>query len=166
MVQSRRETRLKRREDALSWLQRDHEQALSLYEGFETAGGDDRYFLASRIVRCLEEHASLEEELFYPVILARASQGGHQRAEKLVRRSTAEHEAARKRLAKVKDMLAHDEGYQVQLEELMREVRRHVEEEEAELFPIARALLSEAELMQIANDIRRMKPEGDSSLAA
>lgn len=77
-----------------------------------------------------------------------------------------DHEAARKRITKVKDTLEHDEGYQVQLDELMKLVFRHAEEEEKELFPIARDLLSDAELMEIGDDIRRMKPEDDATLAA
>lgn len=165
MAQQPREARSKRRDDALSLLRRDHERAQSLYDGFQTAGGDDRYFLASRIVRVLEQHANIEEEVFYPVILARASTRDHH-GEDLVRRSMKDHEAARKRITKVKDTLEHDEGYQVQLDELMKLVFRHAEEEEKELFPIARDLLSDAELMEIGDDIRRMKPEDDATLAA
>jgi hemerythrin superfamily protein len=66
----------------------------------------------------------------------------------------------------VRDSLEHDEGYQVQLDELMKLIGRHTEQEEKELFPIARNLLSDAELMEIGDDIRRMKPDDDTSLAA
>jgi len=165
MAQQPREARSKRRDDALSLLRRDHERAQSLYDGFQTAGGDDRYFLASRIVRILEQHANIEEEVFYPVILALASTRDHH-GEDVIRRSMKDHEVARKRIMKVKDTLEHEEGYQVQLDELMKLVCRHAEEEEKELFPIARNLLSDTELMQIGDDIRRMKPEDDASLAA
>ena len=166
MAQQLRAARSKRRDDALSLLRRDHEQAQSLYEGFQTAGGDDRYFLASRIVRVLEQHASIEEEVFYPVVLALASRRDHRRGEELIRRSIKDHEAARKCMMKVRDTLEHDEGYQVQLDELMKLVCRHVEQEEKELFPIARSLLSDTELMEIGDDIRRMKPDDDASLVA
>jgi hemerythrin-like domain-containing protein len=54
----------------------------------------------------------------------------------------------------------------VQLDELMKLIGRHTEQEEKELFPIARNLLSDAELMEIGDDIRRMKPDDDTSLAA
>lgn len=166
MAPQLREARLKRRQDALSLLRRDHEQAQSLYEGFQTAGGDDRYFLASRILRVLEQHANIEEEVFYPVVLTLASKRDHRRGEDLVRRSMKDHEATRKCIMKVRDTLEHDEGYQVQLDELMQVMSRHAEQEEKELFPIARTLLSDAELMEIGDDIRRMKPDDDTSLAA
>jgi hemerythrin superfamily protein len=166
MAQQLREARVRRRQDALSLLRRDHEQAQSLYEGFQTAGGDDRYFLASRILRVLERHANIEDEVFYPVVLALASKRDQRRGEELVRRSMKDHEAARKYILKVRDSLEHDEGYQVQLDELMKLIGRHTEQEERELFPIARNLLSDAELMEIGDDIRRMKPDDDTSLAA
>jgi hemerythrin superfamily protein len=166
MTQPPRKARSERRDDALALLRRDHEQAQSLYEGFETAGGDDRYFLASRIVRALEQHAHIEEEVFYPVILALASRRDHRYEEELVRRLMKDHQASHKRMMKVRDTLEHDEGYQVQLDELMKFVFRHAEQEEKELFPVARALLSDAELMQIADDIRSMKRADDASLAA
>ncbi len=166
MAQQLREARVRRRQDALSLLRRDHEQAQSLYEGFQTAGGDDRYFLASRILRVLEQHTNIEEEVFYPVVLALASKRDQRRGEELVRRSMKDHEATRKYILKVRDTLEHDEGYQVQLDELMKLIGRHTEQEENELFPIARNLLSDAELMEIGDDIRRMKPDDDTSLAA
>ncbi len=155
-----------RTEDALAHLRRDHEQTQGLYEGFQTAGGDDRYFLASRIIRALEQHASLEEELFYPVILERANARNQGGAAEAVRAALKEHQEARRRITRIKDMLAHDEGYQVHLEDLMECVGRHVEEEEGQLFPLAKALLSDDELMQLGSDFRRMKPEGDARFAA
>ncbi|HJT20576.1 MAG TPA: hemerythrin domain-containing protein [Nitrospira sp.] len=164
--QQPREGRAKYREDALSLLRRDHEHTQSLYEGFQTAGGDDRYFLASRILRNLEQHARLEEELFYPVIQAKSAKSGHKAAEESVRTAMRDHQALGKRMAKVRDILAHDEGYQVQIDELMEEVRRHVDEEEHRLFPLACALLDDRELVQLADDIHRMKQEVDSRLAA
>lgn len=166
MPQQPREVRSKRKHDALSLLRREHEQTQSLYEGFQTAGGDDRYFLASRILRMLEQHATIEEDVFYPVMLAMASKRDHRRGEELVRKSIKDHEAVRKRIMKVKDTLEHDEGYQVQLDELMKLVCRHVEQEEEELFSIARTLLTDGELMEIGDDIRRMRPQDDASLAA
>jgi hemerythrin superfamily protein len=165
MPQQPREACSKRKDDALSLLRREHEQTQSLYEGFQTAGGDDRYFLASRLLRMLEQHANIEEEVFYPVVLAFAAKRDYRRGEELVRRSMRDHEAVRKRIMKVRDTLEHDEGYQVPLDELMKLVCRHVEQEEQELFPIARAVLTDSELMEIGDDIRRMKPL-DASLAA
>jgi len=164
--QAPREGPVRRRDDALSLLRRDHEQAQSLYEGFQTAGGDDRYFLTSRLMRTLEHYITVEDELFYPVILDQASKRDHRQGQELVRASMKEHQVWRKRITKVKDMLAHDEGYQAQLDELMEQVRRQAEQEEQELFPVVRVLLSDAELMQVADDIRRMKQEVESSLAA
>ena len=158
--------RSKRKEDALSLLRRDHEQAQSLYEGFQTAGGDDRYFLASRILRLLEQHARVEAELFYPVIQVKSVKGGDTAGLESVEAALQDHRTLEKLIGRVRDALAHDEGYHSQIDDLMEQVRRHVEDQERKMFPIARTLLTENELMHLAEDIYRMKQEVDSRLAA
>ena len=134
--QQPRGARSSRSDDALSLLHWDHEQAQSLYEGFQTAGGDDRYFLASRILKTLEQHAKIERELVYPVIQARAMKQNHKQGEALARTAFRDHQALLKRVAKIKDLLIQDEGYQARIDELMEQVQHHVEQEEQELFPI------------------------------
>ncbi|BFU94935.1 MAG: protein of unknown function [Nitrospira sp.] len=149
----------KKREDALAVLLRDHEQARSLYEAFETAGGDDRYFIASRILRTVELHGMIETELFYPVLAARLSAAAPQEAAALLAEAVRDHQDLSKRIAQVRDVLSHDEEFQLEIERLMAEVCRHFEQEEQTIFSLARKLLSGAELMQVADDVRRMKEE-------
>lgn len=156
----------RRNDDALALLCREHERAQDLYEGFQTAGGDDRYFLASRLLKVVEHHSCVEEEFVYPVIQAKASKLVHREEEELIRASLREHRAWRRQLARVKDLLVREDGYQTGLEEFMEEFRRHAAQEEQEVFPIARTLLSEAELMQVAEDIRRTQQQSGANLAA
>jgi hemerythrin-like domain-containing protein len=148
---------MNKREDALALLLRDHERARTLYEAVETAGGDDRYFIASRILRTLDLHGAIETELFYPVLAARLSTGGA--GAKVLLAAARDHHDLRKRIAQVRDVLAHDEEFQIEIDRLMTEVCRHFEQEEREIFPLARKVLSGAELMQVADDIHRMKEE-------
>lgn len=148
---------VKKREDALALLLRDHERARTLYEAFETAGGDDRYFIASRILRILELHGQMENELFYPVLAARMSTADP--GAKALASAARDHEQLHKRIEQVRDVLAHDEEFQAEIDRLMADVSRHFEEEEQRIFPLARTLLSAAELMQVADDIHRMKEE-------
>lgn len=150
---------MNKREDALALLLRDHERARTLYEAFETAGGDDRYFIASRILRTLDLHGAIETELFYPVLAARLSRGDPEGARALLASMARDHQHLQKRIAQVRDVLAHDEEFQVEIDRLMTEVCRHFEQEEREIFPLARKVLSGAELMQVADDIHRMKEE-------
>src|SRR5262245_695392 len=135
MTPERRQTGPKRKHDALTLLQRDHEQAQGLYEGFQTAGGDDCYFLASRIVRLLEQHARLEEELFYPALQAKSLKEGAKLVQQSVQAALRDHRVIDKLIAKVRDRMAHDQGYHAQIDDLMEQVRHHVEEEERQIFP-------------------------------
>jgi len=148
---------VKKRHDALGLLLRDHERVRTLYDAFETAGGDDRYFIASRILRSLEQHGLMENELFYPVLTARLSTADP--GAKVLLSAAQDHQQLHKRIAQVRDVLAHDEEFQVEIDRMMADVSRHFEEEERVIFPLARTLLSGAELMQVADDIHRMKEE-------
>lgn len=150
-------TQVKKREDALALLLRDHERARTLYEAFETAGGDDRYFIASRILRILEQHGLMENELFYPLLAARMS-AADPRAKTLLS-AARDHQRLHKRILEVRDVLAHDEEFPAEIDRLMADVCRHFKEEEQAIFPLARTLLSPAELMHVADDIERMKAE-------
>jgi hypothetical protein len=150
---------MKKREDVLALLLRDHERARTLHEAFETAGGDDRYFIASRILRTLDLHAAIETELFYPVLAARLSTGDPEGARALLATMTRDHQYLQKRITQVRDVLAHDEEFQAEIDRLMVDACGLFEQEKREIFPLACKLLSGAELMEVADDIRRMREE-------
>lgn len=152
--------------DLLSVLRGDHEDIQSQYEGFQTAGGDDRYFLANRIIRQLELHNRIEEEVFYPAVKAVAERQGHRKAAAAVRAALREHRSVQAQLARVKDNRAYDDRLTAQVDALMERVRRHVDTEERELFPVASALLGEARLLRLRQDARERQEELEHQLAA
>ncbi|ALA59208.1 hemerythrin domain-containing protein [Nitrospira moscoviensis] len=152
--------------DVLAFLQDDHEDLQSQYEGFQTAGGDDRFFLANRIIRELEVHNRIEEEVFYPAVERAVERQGHKKGAALVRAALREHRGLKDHLAKVKESRAYDDRLTAQIDALMERVQRHVETEERELFPVAQALLGTAGLMRLRQDAREWQEELQHRLAA
>lgn len=160
---SRREVR---QTELLAFLRDDHEDVLSQYEGFQTAGGDDRYFLANRILRKLELHYRVEEEVLYEAVAAAAERQRHRKAAAAAKALRQEHQAVNEHIRRVKDSRAYDDRLTAQVDALMERVRRHAEREERELFPLADALLGQEALTRLRQDARQWQEELEQQLAA
>jgi hemerythrin-like domain-containing protein len=153
-----RTARRREAKNGLALLRRDHEDIQSEYDGFQTSGGDDRYFLANRILRGLSRHAQLEAEVFYPALRRQAERQGHRKCSALVRDAQKEHRTMAAHMDRLNDV-TQDDLFLRQVEDLMVEVRHHVEQEERELFPLAESLLGEPGLMRLWRDLRQRKDE-------
>jgi len=147
-------------------LHEDHEEVQSQFEGFQTAGGDDRYFLATRMMRELELHARLEEDSFYPVLSDYAEEHAHTKGASLIKEALGEHRAIQDRIMRIKESPAHGEAYTAEIEGLMQQVQRHVRKEEQEIFPLTLALLGEVELTRLRQNMDERKQELGHDLAA
>jgi len=155
-----------RRQSALELLQRDHENIQSEFEGFQTAGGDDRYFLANRVLRELELHARVVADVLYPAVQAHVDRQANRKASTMMRTAWKEHQAMQAHLAKVKASRTHDEAFISQIDGLMQRVQRHMAMEERELFPLAQALLGDTGLARLQRNVEARREELDQDLAA
>lgn len=137
-------------------LKRDHQLVSGLFRDFEKLPGDDlkgRRDLFARIRLELEVHARIEEELFYAE-LAKIDE-----AEDLVREARTEHDLVKDLLAEIGRMKQDDSDYVAKVAVLRENVEHHVEEEEGEIFPLAKKHLSSERLEKIADQIERRKEE-------
>lgn len=153
-----RSARVREEKNALALLRADHENIQSEYEGFQTSGGDDRYFLANRILRALARHSQLEANVFYAAVQWQAERQGHRKAVSHLREAAREHRAMEQRMDRLNDVM-QDDVFLRQVEELMEIVRAHVEREERELFPLAQTLLGEAGLARLGQNLQQRKDE-------
>src|SRR4051812_34210072 len=96
--------------------------------------------LADTICSALEIHATLEEEIFYPVM--RQFEGDSAVMEK----SVPEHAEMRRLIAQLRQTDAADPQHDKLIHELMRDVVHHVADEETVLLPHAEAMLSNERL--------------------
>ncbi|MDQ1921764.1 hemerythrin domain-containing protein [Massilia pseudoviolaceinigra] len=123
-------------QDAIALLIEDHENVKQMFELFEGLG--DRAHatkkkLSMQICAELTKHATAEEEIFYPAVRAATKKN-----EDLVDEATVEHASAKDLIAQIMEMEATEELFDAKVKVLSEMIEHHVEEEENEMFPMAR----------------------------
>jgi len=91
------------------------------------------------VIRELCNHASVEEQLFYPAVKERS-----ERLKELVLEALEEHYVAKWLLSELEKMDADNERLDAKMSVLIESVRHHVREEEGELFPEVRKAMEPA----------------------
>lgn len=109
--------------------------------------------LAETICDAVEIHATLEEEIFYPVM--RGLAGG----EPVIQKSPAEHEEIKRLIANLRATDASDFRHDGLMHELMRDIMHHVADEETVLLPEAERMLSKDRLNELGAQMTRRRLE-------
>jgi len=109
--------------------------------------------LADTICTALEIHATLEEEVFYPVMREL------DKGEPFVHKAEPEHNEMRRQIAELRRTSASDPRHDKVLLELMRDVIHHVADEETTLLPQAETLMSKARLSELGSQMTRRRME-------
>jgi hemerythrin-like domain-containing protein len=140
-------------QDALEMLKQDHELVSSIFEQIEEAnsgkGAELREGLFSQLKYELETHAAVEEKLFYPALEKQAGD--------LIKEAFEEHQLVKQLLAELSTMSMDDEEWSAKIMVLRENVEHHVDEEESEIFALARKLWSESELRRLGRRIEEEK---------
>jgi len=146
--------------DAISLLKDDHKLMRKLLDELESStarAAKKRVMLLQKIKSNLEAHTSIEEEIFYPAF---REAGMKSDDDKMYFEALEEHRAAG-------DMVLPDllktapasEKFSGRAKVLKELVEHHADEEEKEMFPRARRLLSKAELMELGQRMDERKKE-------
>lgn len=107
--------------------------------------------LAETICDALEIHATLEEEIFYPVMRQRDAK------EPFVHEAEPEHDEMRRLIAELRRTSGADPRHDELVMELMRDVMHHVADEETKLLPQAEAILGKKVLSEMGADMTRRR---------
>jgi hemerythrin-like domain-containing protein len=135
---------------AVAVLKKDHASIERLFRRFERArGAAEKKRISDRIVREMSIHAAIEEQLVYPQ-LKRQMNGS-------VLLALEEHHVVKVELAEIEKLPAGDERLDPKVRVLAENVRRHIEEEERDLLPAMKQLLSHKELLDLAVLLERSK---------
>jgi hemerythrin superfamily protein len=138
--------------DAVALLKNDHRMMKGLFKKFEaTRNATAKGRIRDDIVKELSIHASIEEELLYPAADKRARQKG------LVLESLEEHHLVKVLLAEIDGMNPEDERFEAKVHVLMENVMHHAQEEEKELLPKVRQVLSRSELIELGEQMEQAK---------
>jgi len=141
--------------DAITLLRSDHKTVESLFKRFEKAG--DKAYVAKREIvdRIIEElsvHAAIEEQVFYPVARSKVP-----KTEDIALESLEEHHIVKWVLSELDSLDPRAERFDAKVTVLIENVRHHVEEEQNEFFPLVRAAMGRAELVELGEALARAK---------
>ncbi|HEY3908689.1 MAG TPA: hemerythrin domain-containing protein [Stellaceae bacterium] len=117
--------------NAFDLLEQDHRQVEEWFDEYDELREDDKRKgeLAEKICLALEVHSRLEEEVFYPQ--AREATKDND----LIDEAIVEHSAVKNLISEIEEMEVGDDLYDAKIRVLGEMVKRHIREEEEELFP-------------------------------
>jgi len=121
---------------ATTMIKMDHAHVLSTFHSYRIdLPADKKRTLVDTLGAALEIHAKLEEEIFYPAMRRYDAD--------LVDKSIPEHNEMRRLIARLRELQPEDQAFDSTVMELMRDVMRHVADEETTLLPDAERVLGD-----------------------
>lgn len=133
-------------------LKQDHDTIRDLFEQIEEdEESGNREELFAGIQSELQEHLELEEKIFYPEM---------EKSEELRDKALEayeEHHVARMVLGELSGLDKKDDRWNAKLKVLQEVVLHHLQEEEKNVFKLARKSFESDQITQITNQIRQMK---------
>ena len=147
--------------DIFSVLHQDHENVSTIFKKFEAFKGKQGSaqtceYLFKELDRELSLHAQVEEDIVYPVFEKK------QETRQIIEESLEEHKEIESLLSDLREMPPDDESleeWMSQLQELQEKVEHHVQEEEGQLFPKAKKIISKDEAEQLGEKVQTTKDE-------
>jgi iron-sulfur cluster repair protein YtfE (RIC family) len=147
--------------DIFSVLHQDHENVSTIFKKFEAFKGKQASSqtceaLFKELDTELSLHAQVEEDIVYPVFEKK------QETRQLIEEAIEEHKEIESLLSDLREMPPDDESledWMSQLEELKEKVEHHVQEEEGQLFPTAKKIISKDEAEQLGVNVQTTKEE-------
>lgn len=125
--------------NAIDLLKQQHDETKALLKKIEKAEGAAKQKLFDEVADALAVHATIEEKEFYPATKSA-------RTEELLEEAVEEHLSVKRLLADLLEMEPGDPQFDAKITVLQEQVLHHVEEEEGELFPKVKKLLSREQL--------------------
>lgn len=130
----------------------DHSHVLVTFHQYTaTSRPKVKKALAETICTALEIHATLEEEVFYPVIRNLNGQ------EPTIQKSVPEHNEMRRMIAELRAADPATRRHDELINELMRDVMHHVADEETVLLPEAERMLGKDKLDELGAEMTRRR---------
>ncbi len=140
--------------NALTLLKADHEKVKKLLAEVESTterGVKTRTELFSTIKGELTVHEIIEEEIFYPELKA------HPKAKDIVLEGFEEHHVVDVLMGELESLDVADEAWGPKALVMKENIEHHIEEEEGEMFKIARQVFDDAELDDLGRRMEQRK---------
>jgi hemerythrin superfamily protein len=137
--------------DAIQLLKDDHKKVEKIFSDME--GKENRQRLFPDLDRELSVHAEIEEKVFYPATKEAEP------TRDLVLESIEEHKQIKMVLADLEQTDKTTEEWGAALKVLKEDVMHHVGEEESELFPRVKKVLSKQQLEDLGARMEELKTQ-------
>ncbi|MDB1086601.1 hemerythrin domain-containing protein [Streptomyces sp. ACA25] len=140
--------------DVVAELITDHREVEDLFQRIEAlpAGDPQRKVYAEQATIELVRHSVAEEQHVYPAAREFLPEG-----DRIADREIEEHATAEQLMKDLEGAGADDPVFDDLIGRLMTEIRAHIEDEEAHLFPQLRAALSPERLEELGEQVRTAK---------
>ena len=142
--------------DVVDILSEDHREVEEMFRELESLGVSDpavqdrRRLLVDQVTIALVRHAVAEEVVVYPAVKERVSEEEAERAKR-------EHAEAEESMKALERLDPEDPSFDQEIRKLMTEIRTHVAEEEGEMFPHMREVMSREELVKLGGQVEAIK---------
>ncbi|MGB9179336.1 MAG: hemerythrin domain-containing protein [Pyrinomonadaceae bacterium] len=149
--------------NAIELLKEDHKKVSGIFEKLDETterGVKTREELFTQLKTNLDIHAEIEEQIFYPAI--KDADQTHE----ITLEAFEEHHVIKMLLQELDSMPKDSEEWAAKLTVLKENVEHHVEEEEGDMFPKAKKVLSEEQIEQLGSRMEASKQEQKSAKAA
>lgn len=149
--------------DAFELLKKDHEKVSGIFEKLEPTterAVKTREELFTQLKQELDIHTQIEEQIFYPAI--KEAQETHE----ITLEAYEEHAVVKQLLAELEQLSKDDETWGAKLTVLKENVEHHVEEEEGEMFPSAKKVLSSEQIEALGERMEAAKQEQKKAMSA
>ncbi|NNE57270.1 MAG: hemerythrin domain-containing protein [Hellea sp.] len=135
-------------------LKKDHDKQRELCENIKStySGSQNRADLWEELKIELEAHAAAEEQVFYSALMQKPD------GTKEARHSVHEHQEMTKIIKELDAMDQSTDIWEKKFEKLAHEVMHHVDEEEADIFPVARKVIDSERAKEMVEDFNTRKP--------
>ena len=127
---------------ATEMLKQQHREVEGLFKELKSAGSGQRTALLERIEEKLQTHMQIEEDIFYPAV----REQGMKKADEIVPEAYEEHAVVKLVLGTIPDIDPEDERFEAKMTVLEELIEHHVEEEESEIFKVARKTFDKKQL--------------------
>jgi len=141
--------------DIYNLIKKDHQEVASFFRRLKAAEGfcETSEQLFAQLREELELHAHAEERVWYPAL--REAEG----TQELVEEALDAHELVQEFLDELAASRMDDEAWNEKLEVLDEHVEDHIEEEEGDIFDVARQLFSVEQAAELAQRWQMAKQE-------
>ncbi|MBA2336073.1 MAG: hemerythrin domain-containing protein [Pyrinomonadaceae bacterium] len=148
--------------NAIELLKADHDVVDKLFQKVKATEDSEHPAIFEKIKAELDVHTHIEETIYYPKLI----EEGDEELKDIVLEGIEEHRQAKMFLRELAALSDESEKFDPKLKVLMEDITHHVQEEEAEMFPMVEEQFDSAVLEELGTEMEEEKMKFKKSNAA